>query len=90
MSDKGIEFPACLTYTTGMSETARIAVEAGVVGIIFAVFMLIASRFVRLDTSWAVALAGFVAGVLGHLAFEVVGGNAWYCKNGVACTKAKA
>ncbi len=67
-----------------------IAFEAVSVGIIFALFMLFASQFVRLTTAPAIALAGFAAGVLGHLAFEALGANAWYCKHGVACKAGKA
>ena len=29
----------------------------------------------------------FFTGFIAHLLFEVVGGNKWYCKNGVACKK---
>lgn len=62
-----------------------ITFEAVSVGAIFAAFMLVASWFVRLNTAWTIALAGFAAGALGHLAFEAMGGNAWYCKHGAAC-----
>lgn len=29
----------------------------------------------------------FLTGFLGHLFFEVIGANKWYCTNGVACKK---
>lgn len=29
----------------------------------------------------------FLTGSLLHLVYEFVGGNKWYCKNGVACKK---
>ena len=29
----------------------------------------------------------FFTGFFAHLLFELVGGNKWYCKNGVACKK---
>jgi hypothetical protein len=32
-------------------------------------------------------IALFLTGVVTHLGFEFVGGNTWYCKNGVACKK---
>ena len=72
-------------YITHPPPMKRIAFEAVAVGAIFGVFMLLASLFVRLNTPLAVALAGFVAGALGHLAFEALGANAWYCTHGVAC-----
>lgn len=31
------------------------------------------------------ALIFFLTGVVVHIAYEVSGGNAWYCKNGNAC-----
>lgn len=27
----------------------------------------------------------FVCGFLGHILFEIIGVNKWYCKNGIAC-----
>lgn len=64
---------------------ARVAVEAAVVGVVFAALLLLASLMVRLQGPWTIALAGWTAGVLGHLAFEALGANAWYCTNGAAC-----
>ena len=29
----------------------------------------------------------FLTGFLGHLLFELVGANKWYCKHGSACSK---
>tara|TARA_Y100000389_G_scaffold71024_1_gene67720 strand:- start:1599 stop:1841 length:243 start_codon:yes stop_codon:yes gene_type:complete len=35
----------------------------------------------------AMEISLFLTGSCLHLLFELVGGNAWYCKNGVACSK---
>lgn len=36
---------------------------------------------------WSVPLSLFLAGFFGHLLFEVIGANKWYCKHGAACNK---
>jgi|TARA_B110000259_G_scaffold187788_1_gene243322 membrane protein DedA with SNARE-associated domain len=35
----------------------------------------------------AMEISLFLTGFVLHLLFEVLGGNKWYCKNGVACSK---
>jgi len=37
--------------------------------------------------NYTMEIALFLTGVVTHLGFEFVGGNTWYCKNGVACKK---
>jgi hypothetical protein len=37
--------------------------------------------------NYTMEIALFLTGVLTHLGFELLGGNTWYCKNGVACKK---
>lgn len=59
--------------------------EALIVGIIFAVLLLIASAVVVPDTIDKQIKCGFVVGVMGHLIFEAIGANKWYCTNGHAC-----
>jgi multisubunit Na+/H+ antiporter MnhB subunit len=52
-----------------------LAVEALVVGLV----MMALQRITGLKIFWV--------GVVGHLIFEVVGANRWYCTNGVACSR---
>jgi len=52
-----------------------LAVEALVVGLV----MMALQRITGLKIFWV--------GVVGHLIFEVVGANRWYCTKGVACSR---
>ena len=47
--------------------------EALVVGLV----MMLLQRFTGLKIFWV--------GVVGHLLFEVMGANKWYCQKGFAC-----
>ena len=57
----------------------QILVEAFVVGIA----MVIIDRFLQCFTGIPKNI--FVIGFIGHIFFEVIGANQWYCKNGNAC-----
>jgi hypothetical protein len=48
-------------------------IEAIVVGVV----MMLLQRLTKLPIFWV--------GVVGHLIFEVVGANKWYCRKGFAC-----
>ena len=48
-------------------------IEALVVGVV----MMLLQRATKLPIFWV--------GVVGHLLFEVVGANKWYCRKGFAC-----
>lgn len=50
-----------------------LAVEALAVGL----FMMLLQRLTGLKIFWV--------GVVGHLLFEAMGANRWYCTKGVAC-----
>ena len=52
-------------------------VEAAVVGAVLAAV----GQLYELDVHWKL----FVAGVLIHIGFEMLGFNKWYCKHGAAC-----
>lgn len=53
--------------------------EAVVVGIVFAVLLMLVSLVATPDTAVKQAACGFAAGALGHLFFEVAGLNKMYC-----------
>ena len=58
----------------------RFVMEAIVVGIVFGILSV--SLQIQND-----AYRGFVAGVIGHVIFEVLQVNYYYCKHGYACRK---
>ena len=78
----------------------KLVVEAVIVGLIV-VFIgtavtFVVSKITAVDLpptcrvrkkNYTMEIALFLTGVVTHLAFEFVGGNTWYCKNGVACKK---
>ena len=63
----------------------QVLIEALVVGLVFAILVLIASF--AFGSSANPAILGFVSGFIGHLVFEAVGANKWYCANGAACKR---
>lgn len=78
----------------------KLLIEAIVVGIIVVlvgtVITFIVSNIFAVELpptcrvwkkNYTMEIALFLTGVLTHLGFELVGGNTWYCKNGVACKK---
>lgn len=78
----------------------KLLVEAVVVGIIVVLVgtavTFVVSKITSTDLpptcmvwkkNYTMEIALFLTGVLTHLGFEFVGGNTWYCKNGVACKK---
>ena len=42
------------------------------------------------NKGWTMEWSLFLAGVLGHFAFEVMGANKWYCTGGHACLAQKS
>ena len=77
----------------------RLLTEAAVIGIVLVLIGLIVTALlpksfkVDLPTEckeWnkkhAMEISLFFTGVLAHLLFEGAGINAWYCKNGNACS----
>lgn len=75
-------------------------VEAFIVGIVIVIIGLIVSKFtspilgVKLpdecesfNDKYVMECTLFLTGFLGHLFFEAIGANKWYCNNGVACKK---
>ncbi len=78
----------------------KLLVEAFVVGIIVVLVgtavTFVVSKVSGVDLpptcdvwkkNYTMEIALFLTGVVTHLGFEFVGGNTWYCKNGVACKK---
>lgn len=68
--------------------------EAFVVGIIFLFIALLVMALFRYnfekDGKMAPVyyyIATVFTGMVGHFGFEMLGANAWYCRNGVACKK---
>ena len=65
----------------------QIAIEAFIVGILLvAIGMAIAQTpcFIK-DPQLRKARDLFLAGVITHVVFEIIGANKWYCKRGAAC-----
>lgn len=54
-------------------------VEAFVVGVTFALLVVLVSYIIPPSSMPNLILIGFLAGVLGHLLFEVLGLNKYYC-----------
>ena len=76
--------------------------EAIVVGIIMVAVGTFVSFFIakiskidlppvckKWNENYIMELCLFLTGLLGHLLFEFIGANKWYCKNGVACKKSQ-
>jgi hypothetical protein len=74
--------------------------EALVVGVVMVIIGLIVSftiapgfrvKLPEVCSSWnekhVMEITLFFTGFLGHLFFEAVGANGWYCKHGVACSQ---
>ena len=66
------------------------SIEAIVVGVVFAIIGIVLIYLSSYDTHknhlQEVGTLLFISGALGHILFELVGANAWYCKNGHACS----
>ena len=77
----------------------KLMIEALVVGIAtvvgsvvgFGVGKVLGSDMPKVCKNWnkkyAMEISLFLTGSLLHLLFEFLGGNKWYCKNGIACLK---
>ena len=78
----------------------KLLIEAIIVGIIVVIIGLMVNKFVKivmgkkvpstcyvLHDSKIIVTVFFLTGSLTHLLFELLGGNRWYCNNGVACRK---
>ena len=77
-----------------MNYYLRLLIEASVVGIIcFIVGAFIFNLIIHLNTKCnyklkfnnIVYLSMIISGIFVHLLFELLGGNKWYCENGMAC-----
>ncbi len=78
----------------------KLFIEAVIVGLIIVLvgtaITFVVSKVTAVDLpptcrvwkkNYTMEIALFLTGVLTHFAFEFVGANSWYCKNGVACKK---
>ena len=78
----------------------KLIIEAIVVGISVVLFGTLSSKifsgFFKVDLppvckewnkNFVMEITLFFTGVFAHLAFELMGINKWYCKNGCACSK---
>ena len=69
----------------------KLIAEVIIVGFIFAVIGSILtygfSGQTHADSMGSVFAIFFLTGAIGHVLFEALGANAWYCKNGNACQK---
>lgn len=63
----------------------RLFLEAGFVGFLLAILLLLSLRVMRPETNRDILLLGFVLGALFHLACEASGINKLYCRSGYAC-----
>lgn len=65
------------------------SIEAIVVGVVFAIIGIVlihlSSYEYHKNHLQEVGTLLFTSGAIGHILFELVGANAWYCKNGHAC-----
>lgn len=58
----------------------KLLVEALVVGLIMLAIHYVSSLFIPNPI-----IVVFLTGFMGHLLFELIGANRWYCKHGKAC-----
>ena len=66
----------------------RFSIEAFVVGFVFGVIGLFVtlpwSKMHRMSSIFGIF---FISGILGHVLFEITGGNRWFCNNSISCAK---
>ena len=60
----------------------ELIIEALVVGIVIVISGHIVGHFLKVKSN---PILIFFTGILTHFAFEFLGFNKWYCKNGFAC-----
>jgi ABC-type antimicrobial peptide transport system permease subunit len=78
----------------------QLIIEAIVVGIVMMVIGNIVGYFVGKqfatdlppvckdwNKNYLMEICLFLTGFIGHLLFELIGANKWYCKNGYACKR---
>jgi uncharacterized membrane protein len=71
-----------------MSYASRLAIEAAVVAAVTALALAFAVAVTGPVGSVRKALlVGLVMGAAIHVAFELLGGNLWYCSSGAACSR---
>ena len=76
-----------------MIEALVVGIATVVVGSVvgFGVGKVLGSDMPKVCENWnkkyAMEISLFLTGSLLHLLFEFLGGNKWYCKNGIACLK---
>ena len=77
-----------------MNYYLRLLIEAIVVGVVCLVMGIITHIVlhytfkyfkVNINKHFVFYLTLFVSGVLVHVLFDLLGGNKWYCKHGMAC-----
>lgn len=68
-------------------EKGSVLIEAIVVGFVIAFILYLLQRFdtMKQRNIWVQI---FISGFLGHLIFEALGINRWYCRHGAACAAA--
>ena len=76
-----------------MIEALVVGIATVVVGSVvgFGIGKVLGSDMPKVCKNWnkkyAMEISLFLTGSLLHLLFEFLGGNKWYCKNGIACLK---
>jgi len=82
-----------------MTYMTKLLVETVAVGVVMAVLFAVIHFFFMYPMDYIIpgaadwsmdmhksgAVHAFLAGVFGHLSFEVLKWNKWYCTNGAAC-----
>lgn len=82
-----------------MSYATKFTIEVVVVAVVFATLVMVVHGVGEMailkngtPTTHAgymtrLAVLSFIAGGAGHVVFELLGANAWYCRHGAACGK---
>ena len=62
----------------------QLIIEAVVVGLLLGIIGVFFTKQLKDYSTFSIF---FISGALTHFAFELMGANKWYCKNGNACLK---
>lgn len=68
-----------------MAKMSSFFIEAFVVGLAMAAIFYILQMVDFIKEKTNIFMQVFLAGIIGHIIFEVIGANKWYCDNGMAC-----